>query len=144
MESLEYIPPDKKPDPDRQLVLRYIRVFFPPPEMVLHQTDTRKAVWEALQSLKIKLHKGIITGASYNTCISDNRLFKGLALTFDSVKTRNEVLKQQRDENRKTVKPHSQKRSKEEKPHQETTIPKKRQKKRPSRSNRKKQNHSSN
>ena len=34
----------------------------------------------------------MITGASYNSCISDNRTFKGLAFTFDTIKTRNEVL----------------------------------------------------
>ena len=44
MESLEFVKPDRKPDPAKQLILRYMPVYFPTQDMVLHQSVTRKAV----------------------------------------------------------------------------------------------------
>ena len=64
MESLRYTPPDRNDDPERQVVLRYVRVDFPPPAFVLQRSDSLKIFWNALKSLELKLYKGMITGAS--------------------------------------------------------------------------------
>ena len=81
MEMLRYTPPDKNPNPERQLELRYIRVDFPTPTYVLGKSDTVKPVWETLKSLGINLYKGMITGASYNSRVTDRKPFRAVNLT---------------------------------------------------------------
>jgi hypothetical protein len=93
MERLRYTPSERNQDPDRQLELRYIPVYYPTPSYVLAKTDSVRPVWLFLRSLGFTVYRDMITGANYKTRVSDSKSMRAINLTFDSVETRNKFLK---------------------------------------------------